>query len=160
MTLAPSICGVVLSAGFSSRMGRDKALLPWPPVAEGTPVVNTFLGATIDLLQAYCDLVIVVAGRMRRTSTPVTYEHAGFLSVNPTRARTVQFASRGFEGRAGPGPRRRLHRTGRPSAGAAGNGAPPARSLPRRRSRCLVGGARSAARCEAVHGHPISSAAR
>ena len=26
-------------------MGRDKALLAWPPVAEGAPAVNTFLGA-------------------------------------------------------------------------------------------------------------------
>ena len=38
MALAPSICGVILAAGVSTRMGRDKALLPWPPVAEGTPV--------------------------------------------------------------------------------------------------------------------------
>ena len=42
MTLAPSICGVILAAGFSTRMGRDKALLPWPPVAEGTPVAQHF----------------------------------------------------------------------------------------------------------------------
>jgi molybdenum cofactor cytidylyltransferase len=82
MPLSSSICGVVLAAGFSSRMGRDKALLPWPPVAEGTPVANTFLGATIDLLQAYSDLVIVVAGKNAPHITPVTYGHGAFLAVN------------------------------------------------------------------------------
>src|SRR5277367_2199956 len=82
MALSPSICGVILSAGFSSRMGRDKALLPWPPVAEGTPVANTFLGATIDLLQQYSDLVIVVAGKNQPAITPVIYAHGAFLAVN------------------------------------------------------------------------------
>jgi molybdenum cofactor cytidylyltransferase len=82
MPLSPSICGVILSAGFSTRMGRDKALLPWPPVAEGTPAANTFLGATIDLLQAYSDLVIVVAGKNTATITPIVYAHGGFLTVN------------------------------------------------------------------------------
>ena len=82
MPLSPSICGVILSAGFSSRMGRDKALLPWPPVAESTPVVNTFLGATIDLLQAQSELVIVVAGKNAAAITPVAYAHGAFVVVN------------------------------------------------------------------------------
>jgi molybdenum cofactor cytidylyltransferase len=82
MPLSPSICGVVLSAGFSSRMGRDKALLPWPPVAENTPVANTFLGATIDLLQAHSELVIVVAGTNAPSIIPVAYTHGAFVVVN------------------------------------------------------------------------------
>ena len=82
MALAPSICGVILAAGFSTRMGRDKALLPWPPVAEGTPAANTFLGATIDLLQAYTDLVIVVAGKNEAALEPVAYAHGAFVAVN------------------------------------------------------------------------------
>jgi len=82
MPLSPSICGVILAAGFSTRMGRDKALLPWPPVAEGTPAANTFLGATIDLLQQYAELVIVVAGKNAAAVTPVVYSHAAFLAVN------------------------------------------------------------------------------
>jgi molybdenum cofactor cytidylyltransferase len=82
MPLSPNICGVILAAGSSSRMGRDKALLPWPPVPEGTPVANTFLGATIDLLQAYSELVIVVAGKNAPAITPVAYAHGAFLTVN------------------------------------------------------------------------------
>ncbi len=82
MPQSSSICGVILSAGVSSRMGRDKALLPWPPVAEGTPVANTFLGATIDLLLAYSELVIVVAGKNAPHITPVAYAHGASLAVN------------------------------------------------------------------------------
>jgi molybdenum cofactor cytidylyltransferase len=92
MALSPSICGVILAAGFSSRMGRDKALLPWPPVAEGTPAANTFLGATIDLLQAHTDLVIVVAGKNAAAIEPVAYGHGAFLVVNPAPDRG-QFSS-------------------------------------------------------------------
>jgi len=92
MALSPSICGVILAAGFSSRMGRDKALLPWPPVAEGTPVANTFLGATIDLLQAHTDLVIVVAGKNAAAIEPVAYGHGAFLVINPAPDRG-QFSS-------------------------------------------------------------------
>src|SRR5215831_12799094 len=82
MPLSPTICGVVLSAGASSRMGRDKALLPWPPVAEGTPAANSFLGSAIDLLQQFSDLVIVVAGKNAAAVTPIVYSHAAFLAVN------------------------------------------------------------------------------
>ena len=92
MALSPNICGVILAAGFSSRMGRDKALLPWPPVAEGTPAANTFLGATIDLLQAYSELVIVVVGKNEPHITPVVYAHGAFLAVNREHERG-QFSS-------------------------------------------------------------------
>jgi molybdenum cofactor cytidylyltransferase len=92
MALSPSICGVILAAGFSTRMGRDKALLPWPPVAEGTPAANTFLGATIDLLQAHTDLVIVVAGKNAAAIEPVAYGHGAFLVINPAPDRG-QFSS-------------------------------------------------------------------
>jgi len=82
MARAESFCGVILAAGFSTRMGRDKALLPWPPVGEGIPAVNTFLGSWIDLLLQHTDLVIVVAGRNRDQIVPIIYEHAAFLVEN------------------------------------------------------------------------------
>ncbi len=92
MTRAAGICGVILAAGASTRMGRDKALLPWPPVAEGTPAVNTFLGAMIDLLQAECDLVLVVAGQNADNLQLVVDAHNAFLVVNPKPERG-QFSS-------------------------------------------------------------------
>ncbi len=92
MARAETICGVILAAGFSTRMGRDKALLPWPPVAAGTPAVNTFLGAQIDLLQEYSDLVIVVAGKNAVALAPVIYAHAAFMTINPAPERG-QFSS-------------------------------------------------------------------
>jgi molybdenum cofactor cytidylyltransferase len=83
MPQTAGICGVILAAGESSRMGRDKALLPWPPVAEGTPAVNTFLGAMIDLLQQHADLVIVVAGKNVAELEPIADAHGAFTVVNP-----------------------------------------------------------------------------
>ena len=82
MPQTAGICGVILAAGASSRMGRDKALLPWPPVAEGAPAVNTFLGAMIDLLQQESDLVIVVAGKNVAELEPIVDAHGAFVVVN------------------------------------------------------------------------------
>jgi molybdenum cofactor cytidylyltransferase len=83
MTKAAGICGVILAAGSSTRMGRDKALLPWPPVAEGAPAANTFLGAMIDLLQQQSDLVVVVAGRNAANVESIADAHNAFVVVNP-----------------------------------------------------------------------------
>jgi molybdenum cofactor cytidylyltransferase len=92
MIRAAGICGVILAAGSSTRMGRDKALLPWPPVAEGVPAVNTFLGASIDMLQQHSDMVLVVAGRNAATLEPVADAHGAFLVINPDPERG-QFSS-------------------------------------------------------------------
>jgi molybdenum cofactor cytidylyltransferase len=73
-------------------MGRDKALLPWPPVAEGAPAVNTFLGAMIDVLQPYCDLVLVVGGSNAEKLEPVVDAHNAFLVVN-SKPELGQFSS-------------------------------------------------------------------
>ena len=75
MALSPSFAGVILSAGASSRMGRDKALLPW----RG----GTFLSAAIRALQPLTELVIVVAGANVASLAPIANAHASFLAVNP-----------------------------------------------------------------------------
>ena len=79
MTRAPSLCGVILSAGASTRMGRDKALLPWPP---NDPHGGTFLSAVIRSLTAQTELVIVVAGANAPQLEPVVYAEGAFLVQN------------------------------------------------------------------------------
>ncbi len=76
MALSPSFAGLILAAGASSRMGRDKALLPW---GEGT-----FLSAAIRALQPATELVIVVGGANAANLRPVVDAHAAFLVVNPS----------------------------------------------------------------------------
>jgi molybdenum cofactor cytidylyltransferase len=75
MPLSPSFAGVILAAGASSRMGRDKALLPWRD--------GTFLSAAIQALQRETELVIVVAGQNASRLEPVVYRNAAFIVVNP-----------------------------------------------------------------------------
>jgi molybdenum cofactor cytidylyltransferase len=84
MALSPSFAGVVLSAGASTRMGRDKALLPW----RG----GTFLSAAIRALQPLTDLVIVVAGTNAAELAPVANANAAFMVTNPNPERG-QFSS-------------------------------------------------------------------
>ena len=83
-------CAVILAAGESSRMGRDKALLPWPPQAAGAS--GTFLSAAIQLFDPYVDLVLVVAGANQDNLAPVVYSTGASLVVNPHPARG-QFSS-------------------------------------------------------------------
>lgn len=84
MVRAPSLCGLILSAGQSSRMGRPKALLPWRQ--------GSFLSSAIQTLSPFSDLVIVVAGSNAEDLRPTVDSLGAFLVVNPEPERG-QFSS-------------------------------------------------------------------
>ena len=84
MALSPSFAGVILAAGASTRMGRDKALLPWRD--------GTFLTAAIRALQPATELVLVVAGANAASLEPIADAYAAFTVVNPEPQRG-QFSS-------------------------------------------------------------------
>jgi molybdenum cofactor cytidylyltransferase len=93
MTRAASFAGVILAAGESSRMGRDKALLPWPPPASGqAPSNETFLSAAIGSLLQATEFVIVVVGENEAALAPIIYGQGAALVVNPDPSRG-QFSS-------------------------------------------------------------------
>ncbi|MGB9285035.1 MAG: nucleotidyltransferase family protein, partial [Candidatus Sulfotelmatobacter sp.] len=79
--------------GDSSRMGRDKALLAWPPPAAGQPPSSeTFLSAAIRSLSFATEFVVVVAGKNAEAVAPVVYAEGASLVVNPDPSRG-QFSS-------------------------------------------------------------------
>ena len=92
MGRTPAFCGVILAAGESSRMGREKALLPWPPSAAGSATRGTFLSAAIRLLFSHVDVVLVVAGKNEDALAPIVYANGASLVVNPDPERG-QFSS-------------------------------------------------------------------
>lgn len=73
-------------------MGRDKALLPWPPVVEGQFSRETFLSAAIRSLALSTDFVLVVAGQNEAALTPLVYANGASIIVNPDPSRG-QFSS-------------------------------------------------------------------
>jgi molybdenum cofactor cytidylyltransferase len=87
------LCGVILAAGQSSRMRRDKALLPWPKTTDlSTPSHSTLLSCAIRSLSDSCDLVIVVAGANLEEVRPVVDASGETLIQNPEPERG-QFSS-------------------------------------------------------------------
>jgi molybdenum cofactor cytidylyltransferase len=91
MSRAPSFAGVILAAGESSRMGRDKALLPWPPRSTAA-AKETFLSAAIRSLMPFTDFIVVVAGRNESTLAPIVFSNGATLIRNPEPSRG-QFSS-------------------------------------------------------------------
>ena len=92
MSGAVGLCGVILAAGESTRMGTDKALLPWPPIAAAQIPSGTFLSAAIQSLTLQTELVIVVAGKNAPTLAPVVYG-AGASMVMNSEPERGQFSS-------------------------------------------------------------------
>ena len=92
MSRSASFGGVILAAGESSRMGRDKALLPWPPAGNLTGATETFLSAAIRSLALSTDFVVVVGGRNDAALAPIAYINGSSLVVNPDPSRG-QFSS-------------------------------------------------------------------
>jgi len=83
MSRAASFGGLILAAGESSRMGRDKALLPWPPAANNTSSAETFLSAAIRSLALSTDFVVVVAGLNEAALAPIAYINGASIVTNP-----------------------------------------------------------------------------
>ncbi len=93
MPTALHLCGLILAAGESSRMGVDKALLPWPPQETGpTAARQTLLSSGILALQPLTRAVIVVAGRNAESLTPIVEANGATLVRNPNPERG-QFSS-------------------------------------------------------------------
>lgn len=88
MADACKLCAVILAAGASSRMGRDKALLAWPPASP----TGTLLSAAILALKPFAEAVIVVAGNNAENLAPIAKASGAQLVVNPAPERG-QFSS-------------------------------------------------------------------
>lgn len=84
MSRSLSFAGVILAAGESSRMGTDKALLPWPPQAAGQPAAkDSFLSAAIRSFALSTDFVVIVTGRNEAALAPVAYANGASIVTNP-----------------------------------------------------------------------------
>ncbi|GAC1654676.1 MAG: NTP transferase domain-containing protein [Acidobacteriaceae bacterium] len=84
MNRSPSFAGLIMAAGASSRMGQDKALLPW----RGA----TFLAHAIASLSPLVDFVLVIAGANFEKIAPIAYSQSAFMIHHP-RPQQGQFSS-------------------------------------------------------------------
>jgi len=89
-----NLCGLILAAGESSRMGSDKALLPWPPQTETEAAAarQTLLSAAILALRPMTRAVVVVVGANQDRVAPIIEANGAFFARNPAPERG-QFSS-------------------------------------------------------------------
>jgi molybdenum cofactor cytidylyltransferase len=90
----PNLCGLILAAGESSRMGEDKAMLPWPPLAPGAEPRPgpTLLSAAILAFEPFTRLVVVVAGSNSQAVGVTAGACGAYMIKNPNPERG-QFSS-------------------------------------------------------------------
>jgi molybdenum cofactor cytidylyltransferase len=87
------LCGIILSAGESSRMGTDKAMLPWPPPTAGAPPSrHTLLSSAILALEPHTRAVVVVAGQNAGSIATIAGACGAYIVRNPDPSRG-QFSS-------------------------------------------------------------------
>jgi molybdenum cofactor cytidylyltransferase len=79
------LAGLILAAGESSRMGTDKAMLPWPPPAPGEidPPRHTLLTSAIVALDPFARITIVVAGKNAEAIATTVGACGAYLVRNP-----------------------------------------------------------------------------
>jgi molybdenum cofactor cytidylyltransferase len=79
------LAGLVLAAGESSRMGTDKAMLPWPPPMPGAvdPPRHTLLTSAIVALDPFTRVTVVVAGSNAESIATIVGACGAYLVRNP-----------------------------------------------------------------------------
>jgi molybdenum cofactor cytidylyltransferase len=94
MVSGANLCGLILAAGESSRMGSEKAMLPWPPAQAGSnqPPGNTLLAAAILAFEPITRAVVVVAGK-NADAVAITAGACGALMVRNPHPELGQFSS-------------------------------------------------------------------
>ena len=79
--------------GRSSRMGRDKALLPWPPVRPVRGSAGELCCRRLSLRwKPFTEAIVVVAGKNADNLAPVVAAHGASMVRNPAPERG-QFSS-------------------------------------------------------------------
>jgi len=85
MQEAVQIAGLVLAAGESTRMGTDKAMLPWPSPPKGAtgPSTHTLLSAALAAFDRFTHLNAVVAGKNADAIANAVGACGAYLVRNP-----------------------------------------------------------------------------
>lgn len=79
------LAGLVLAAGDSTRMGTDKAMLPWPPPppSASDPPPRTLLSAALLAFDPFTRFNVVVAGRNADAIATMVGGCGAYLVRNP-----------------------------------------------------------------------------